>query len=153
MFVDGNRLLAYFRLSPDRRRVLFGGRVSLSDLDERRSAVGLQRRLRAVWPELAGCRLAHSWKGSLAFTFDRLPHMGESAGTHFAMGCNGSGVAMASYLGHQVALKLLGRTNRRCPFDGLDFPTHPLYHGRPWFLPAISVWYRWRDALETWRSR
>jgi hypothetical protein len=69
------------------------------------------------------------------------------------MGCNGSGVAMASYLGHQIALKLLGRTNRPCPFDGLDFPTHPLYHGKPWFLPAISVWYRWRDALETWRSR
>ena len=79
--------------------------------------------------------------------------MGERDGAHFAMGCNGSGVAMASYLGHQIALKLLGRTNRPCPFDGLDFPTHPLYHGRPWFLPAISVWYRWRDAVDGWPSR
>jgi glycine/D-amino acid oxidase-like deaminating enzyme len=153
MFVDGNRLLSYFRLAPDRRRVLFGGRVSLADVDERRSAVGLHRRLVAVWPELAGCRLTHSWKGSLAFTFDRLPHMGQSAGMHFAMGCNGSGVALAAYLGHQIALKLLGRTNRPCPFDGLDFPTHPLYRGRPWFLPALGAWYRWRDALEAWPSR
>ena len=48
------------------------------------------------------------------------------AALHFAMGCNGSGVAMATYLGHQIALKLLGRANRPCPFDGLDFPTHPL---------------------------
>jgi hypothetical protein len=72
---------------------------------------------------------------------------------HFAMGCNGSGVALASYLGHQIALKLLGRTNRPCPFDGPDFPSHPLYRGRPWFLPALSVWYRWRDALDGWRSR
>ena len=152
MFVDGNRLLSYFRLSPDRRRVLFGGRVSLADVDERQSALGLHRRLVAVWPELAGCRLSHSWKGSLAFTFDRLPHMGESAGMHFAMGCNGSGVALASYLGHQIALKLLGRTNRPCPFDAPDFPSHPLYRGRPWFLPAISVWYRWRDAFDGWRS-
>lgn len=153
MFVDGNRLLSYFRLSPDRRRVLFGGRVSLAEIDERRSAAGLFRRLVAVWPELAGCRLTHSWKGALAFTFDRLPHMGESGGMHFAMGCNGSGVAMATYLGDQIALKLLGRTNRRCAFDGLDFPTHPLYHGKPWFLPAIGAWYGWRDAFETWRSR
>ena len=153
MFVDGNRLLSYFRLSPDHRRVLFGGRVSLADVDERQSARGLHRRLLAVWPELAGCRLSHGWKGSLAFTFDRLPHMGESAGMHFAMGCNGSGVAMASYLGHQLALKLLGRTNRPCPFDGPDFPTHPLYRGRPWFLPALSVWYRWRDAFDGWWSR
>ena len=153
MFVDGNRLLSYFRLSPDRRRVLFGGRVSLAEIDERQSALGLRRRLVAAWPELAGCRLTHSWKGSLAFTFDRLPHMGQSAGAHFAMGCNGSGVAMASYLGHQIALKLLGRTNRPCPFDGLEFPTHPLYRGRPWFLPAVGAWYRWRDALETWAGR
>ena len=153
MFVDGNRLLSYFRLSPDRRRVLFGGRVELSDIDERRSAAGLYRRLVAVWPELAGCRLTHSWKGALAFTFDRLPHMGESAGMHYAMGCNGSGVAMASYLGHQIALKLLGRTNRPCPFDGLTFPTRPLYRGTPWFLPAVSAWYRLRDALEAWPPR
>jgi glycine/D-amino acid oxidase-like deaminating enzyme len=104
-----------------------------------------------VWPELAGRRITHSWKGSLAFTFDRLPHMGESAAMHFAMGCNGSGVAMACYLGQQIALKLLGRSNRPCPFDGLSFPTHPLYHGRPWFLPAVGAWYRWRDALEAWR--
>jgi glycine/D-amino acid oxidase-like deaminating enzyme len=151
MFVDGNRLLSYFRLSPDRRRVLFGGRVSLADVDERRSAQRLRRRLLRVWPELAGCRITHSWKGSLAFTFDHLPHMGESAGAHFAMGCNGSGVAMACYLGHQIAQKLLGRTNRACPFDGLRFPTHPLYRGRPWFLPAVGAWYRWRDRLEAWR--
>jgi glycine/D-amino acid oxidase-like deaminating enzyme len=151
MFVDGNRLLCYFRLSPDRRRVLFGGRVSLQDVAERHSAEGLYRRMVRVWPELAGCRISHSWKGAVAFTFDRLPHMGIAAGAHFAMGCNGSGVAMASYLGHQLALKLLGRTNRPCPFDGLDFPTRPLYDGRPWFLPAVGAWYRWRDALDGWR--
>jgi glycine/D-amino acid oxidase-like deaminating enzyme len=152
MFVDGNRLLVYFRLSPDRRRVLFGGRVRLHDSDERRTADGLYRKLLRVWPELAGCRISHSWKGALAFTFDRLPHMGVCDGAHFAMGCNGSGVAMASYLGHQLGLKLLGRSNRPCPFDGLDFPARPLYYGRPWFLPVIGPWYRWRDALDAWRA-
>jgi glycine/D-amino acid oxidase-like deaminating enzyme len=91
MFVDGRRLLSYFRLSPDRRRVLFGGRVSLADVDERQSAQGLYRRLIQVWPELAGRRISHSWKGKVAFTFDRLPHMGmlaggPIAGVHFATG-------------------------------------------------------------------
>jgi glycine/D-amino acid oxidase-like deaminating enzyme len=152
MFVDGRRLLSYFRLSPDRRRVLFGGRVSLADVDERQSARGLHRRLLRVWPELAGRRLSHSWKGTLAFTFDRLPHMGVCQGAHFAMGCNGSGIAMATWLGDQIAQKLLGRAERPCPFDGLAFPTRPLYHGRPWFLPAVGAWYGWRDALDTWRA-
>ncbi len=152
MFVDGRRLLSYFRLSPDGRRVLFGGRVSLADVDERQSARGLHRRLLRVWPELAGCRISHSWKGTLAFTFDRLPHMGVCQGAHFAMGCNGSGIAMATWLGDQIAQKLLGRADRPCPFDGQDFPTHPLYRGRPWFLPAVGAWYRWRDALDALRA-
>ncbi len=152
MFVDGRRLLSYFRLSPDGRRVLFGGRVSLADVDERQSAEGLYRRLLQVWPELAGRRVSHSWKGALAFTFDRLPHMGVLDGAHFAMGCNGSGVAMVTWLGHQIALKLLGRAEQPCPFDGPDFPTRPLYHGKPWFLPAVGAWYRWRDALDGWRA-
>jgi glycine/D-amino acid oxidase-like deaminating enzyme len=158
MFVDGRRLLSYFRLSPDRRQVLFGGRVSLADVDERQSARGLYRRLVQVWPELAGCHISHSWKGKVAFTFDRLPHMGvlpdgSAAGAHFAMGCNGSGIAMASYLGHQIALKLLGRADNPCPFDAPDFAARPYYHGRPWFLPAVGAWYRLRDEFDSWPGR
>jgi glycine/D-amino acid oxidase-like deaminating enzyme len=152
MFVDWNRLLSYFRLSPDRRRVLFGGRVSLREVDERRSAQALYRRMCRVWPQLDGVRITHSWKGNVAFTFDRLPHMGLRDGLHFAMGCNGSGVAMATWLGWQSALKLLGRQHQPCPFETLDFPTRPLYVGRPWFLPAVGAWYRLLDGLDARRG-
>jgi len=156
MFVDGNRLLAYFRLAPDGRRVLFGGRVAYRDLDERAAARALHRKMCRVWPEAQPYRITHSWRGNVAFTFDRLPHMGvhnggTQDGVHYAMGCNGSGVAIATYLGHQSAQKLLGRQNRPCPFDGLPFPTRPLYDGRPWFLPVAGAWFRLRDALDGWR--
>lgn len=148
MFVDGNRLLSYFRLSPDGSRVLFGGRLHLRNVDERVAAQGLYRRMVRVWPELGGYRVTHAWKGNLGFTFDRLPHMGTHDGLHFAMGCNGSGVAMATYLGHQSALKILGRQNRPCPFEQLPFPTHVAYRRRPWFLPPLGLWYRVLDALD-----
>ena len=165
MFVDSNRKLSYFRLSPDGRRVLFGGRAKLTDVDARTSALGLYRRMVAIWPELSGVRVTHSWCGNVALTFDHLPHMGDHlpqmgdrlpgmgnrGGLHFAMGCNGSGVAIAGYLGHQVALKILGRQNRPCPFEG-DFPGHPLYRGNPWFLPAVGAWYSLRDALDAYAS-
>jgi glycine/D-amino acid oxidase-like deaminating enzyme len=157
MFVDSNRKLSYFRLSPDRRRVLYGGRAKLTDSDERTSALGLYRRMVSVWPALLGVRLTNSWRGNVALTFDHLPHMGslpgmgDRGGLHFAMGCNGSGVAMAGYLGHQTALKILGRQNRPCPFEG-PFPGHPLYRGNPWFLPAFGAWYRLRDALDAYLS-
>jgi glycine/D-amino acid oxidase-like deaminating enzyme len=152
MFVDRNRLLSYFRLSPDRRRVVFGGRVSLREVDERSSAKVLHRRMCRIWPQLDGVRVTHSWKGNVAFTFDRLPHMGVRDGVHFAMGCNGSGVAMATFLGWQSALKLLGRQNRPCPFETPDFPSRPLYFGRPWFLPAVGAWYRLLDTLDARRG-
>jgi glycine/D-amino acid oxidase-like deaminating enzyme len=65
----------------------------------------------------------HARKGWFGFTFDRLPHMGLlQDGTHFAMGCNGSGVAMAAYLGHQTALRILGRQDRPCPSRSYHSP-------------------------------
>lgn len=151
MFVDGNRLLSYFRLSPDGRRVIFGGRLQLREVDERTAARGLYRRMVRVWPELREYRVTHAWSGYLGFTFDRLPHMGAMGDMRFAMGCNGSGVAMATYLGHQTALKILGRQNRPCPFDQLPFPTHIAYWGRAWFLPALGLWYRMLDRLDALR--
>jgi glycine/D-amino acid oxidase-like deaminating enzyme len=157
MFVDGNRLLSYFRLSPDRRRVLFGGRLHLRHVDARTAARGLWRRMVQVWPELSGYRVSHAWSGYLGFTFDRLPHMGvidrggALEGIRFALGCNGSGVAMATYLGHQTALAILGHQNHPCGFAQVPFPTRPGYRGRAWFLPALGLWYRVLDRLDALR--
>ena len=52
------------------------------------------------------------------------------------MACNGSGVAMMSYLGFQTARKIAGGSNAPInAFDGQDFPTVPLYIGQP-LVPA-----------------
>jgi gamma-glutamylputrescine oxidase len=115
---------SYLRLSPDGKRVLFGGRLHLRDVDERTAAQGLYRRMVRVWPELAAFRITHARKGWLGFTFHRLPHMGLlQGGMHFAMGCNGGGVAMAAYLDHQTALRILGRQDRPCP--SRSYPSPP----------------------------
>jgi gamma-glutamylputrescine oxidase len=53
-------------------------------------------------------------------------HPAHGDGVHYAVGCNGSGVAMMSYLGYQSARKILGKQNRACAFDGLSFPRPPL---------------------------
>jgi len=74
--------------------------------------------------------------------------MGTEDGLHYCLGCNGSGVAMMTYLGYQVARKIAGVTNARCAFDSDDFPGHPLYSGNPWFLPMIGGYYRLRDRLD-----
>ncbi len=146
MIVDSCRLHNYFRPSPDRGRILFGGRASANISDPWRRAAHPYRKLTEVFPELAGVRITHSWSGMTGYTFDLLPHIGVHEGVHYAMGFCGGGVVWAPYLGHKVALRVLGRPEPTL-FDGRKFPTRPLYYGKPWFLPAIMSYYGWRDRL------
>jgi len=152
MIVDTNRVLSYYRLSPDGTRVLYGGRASFRHVSAREAAPRLHAMMTAVWPELHRTRVTHAWTGNVAFTFDHVPHMGAHEGVHYAVGCQGSGVAMATYLGHQVALKIAGKAAAPCAFDGLPFPTRPTYTGTPWFLPVVGSYYRFRDWLERRRA-
>ena len=152
MIVDTNRVLSYYRLSPDGTRVLYGGRASFRRVSAREAAPRLHAMMSSVWPELRRTRVTHAWTGNVAFTFDHVPHMGVHEGVHYAVGCQGSGVAMATYLGHQLALKISGKGVAPCAFDGLPFPTRPMYGGDPWFLPVVGSYYRFRDWLERRRA-
>jgi glycine/D-amino acid oxidase-like deaminating enzyme len=153
MIVDTYRVLSYYRLSPDGTRVLYGGRASFRRVSARQAAPTLHAMMTSVWPELARTRVTHAWTGNVAFTFDHVPHMGVHEGVRYAAGCQGSGVAMASYLGHRTALAIAGKAQAPCAFDGLPFPTRPAYTGDPWFLPVVGGYYRLRDRLERLLAR
>ncbi|MGB6008103.1 NAD(P)/FAD-dependent oxidoreductase [Castellaniella sp.] len=148
MLVDTKRILYWYRLTPDRRRIIFGGRAKFRDVDERDSACNLHAFMSRIWPQVRGVRITHAWKGNVAFTFDHLPHMGRQDDVYYAGGCQGAGVAMSTYLGRRTALKILGAGGEPCGFDGLPFPSHPLYHGKPWFLPIVGNYYKTLDSLE-----
>lgn len=145
---DTCRVVYYYRASPDRTRILFGGRVSAREADPKVSGPLLHAELVRRFPELRDIGLTHSWVGTVAYSFDQIAHTGTHDGIHYAMGYCGSGVSMASYLGMRMGLRVLGRPEGRTGFDELPFPTRPLYSGSPWFLPALVAWYRWRDRLE-----
>jgi glycine/D-amino acid oxidase-like deaminating enzyme len=145
---DTRRVLCYYRMSPDGRRMVFGGRARFTAVDAATSAPILYRFMTARFPQLRGFRLTHAWSGFTAFTFDALPHMGEAGGLQYCLGCNGSGIAMMTYLGWQTARKIAGAANYACGFDTPHFPHHPLYSGNPWFLPILGSWYRLRDNLD-----
>jgi glycine/D-amino acid oxidase-like deaminating enzyme len=74
-------------------------------------------------------------------------HLGVHEGIHYAMGYCGSGVGMGSYLGMRIGQQVLGQPEGRTAFDGLAFPTRPLYTGKPWFLAPSIRYYRWRDRM------
>jgi glycine/D-amino acid oxidase-like deaminating enzyme len=145
---DTRRIVVYYRLSPDRRRVIFGGRVALMETDPRVTAPRLHAEMTAIFPELASARITHSWAGFVAYTFDTMPHLGKGRdGVHYAMGYCGSGVSLATYFGTRIGQQVLGLKEGRTALDGLDFPTRPFYTGTPWFLAPTLVWYRLRDRV------
>jgi len=149
---DTCKVVYYYRASPDRTRILFGGRVSATETDTAVSGPRLHRDMCRIFPDLAQTRISHSWMGTVAYTFDELAHTGTHEGVHYAMGYCGSGVSMAGYLGMRMGQKVLGLAEGRTAFDDLPFPTRPFYTGRPWFLPAAVAWYRWRDTRQRERA-
>ena len=144
---DSRKVVYYYRPSPDRQRIVFGGRVSSTETNTSKSAVRLKRDLDRLFPELRDTRISHSWMGYVAYTFDTLANAGKRNGMHYAMGYCGSGVSVASYLGMRIGQQVLGLKDGRTAFDDIPMTTRPLYFGRPWFLPASVAWFRFMDGL------
>ena len=149
MMVETRDKHLYYRPSPDRTRIVIGGRAALHPIALDRAADWLVKELCGIFPSLAGTRASHAWTGNVAMTRSDLPAVGKREGLWYALGCNGSGVALMPYLGHKVALKVLGRDEGRTAFDDLPFTAVPFYDGTAWFRPLMTWWYRARDAMRT----
>jgi glycine/D-amino acid oxidase-like deaminating enzyme len=144
---DTRKLVFYYRLSPDRTRMLFGGRVAYMENDPRVSAPRLHAWMRLIFPQLAETKVTHSWMGYVAYTFDTLPHVGKQDGLYYAMGYCGSGVSLATYFGMRIGQQVLGKAEGKTALDNIPFPTRPLYSGNPWFLAPSIFYYQLRDKL------
>ena len=149
MAFDSRHFLHYFRLTDD-NRLLFGGRAEFSGPtleSAKRATKILQRAMLATFPDLAATPLEYAWSGHVAFTRDQMPHAGRLDDAFFAGGYCGHGIAMATYLGGLVARRIAGERFEH-PFFDDHFPPIPLYHGRPWFLPFVGLYYRFRDWID-----
>jgi glycine/D-amino acid oxidase-like deaminating enzyme len=152
--IDTKRVICFARPTPDRKRILFGGRARFSPMGPRESASFLHQQLMTMFPQMSDIKVTNAWSGFMAFTFDFMPKIGVHEGVHYAIGCNGGcGIVMMSWLGRQVAQKILGSAAEASAFEGLAFKTRPLYMGKPWFLPIVGNWWRLRDWIEITRAR
>jgi len=147
VFSDTRKVVVYFRRTPDGRRMLFGGRVSIFESDPVKSLPELRQEMLRIFPQLEDVRISHTWMGFVGYTFDYLPHLGVQDGVHYAMGYCGSGICLASFLGNRLGLQLLGKSEGHCAFNDPGFQTRPLYNGTPWFLSASVGYYQLRDRL------
>lgn len=107
VYSDTRKLVVYYRASPDRRHIVFGGRVSIQETDPRTTAPHLHREMVRILPALKSTKISHSWMGFVGYTFDSMPHIGQHQGVYYAMGYCGSGVSLASYFGTRLGQRLL----------------------------------------------
>ncbi len=145
MLVDTKNLLFYWRLSPD-NRMLFGGRRSLSHASVADAADYLADSMRRIHPQLADVAVTHRWGGNVAVTLDRMPHVGRLRGAWYATGCNGSGVALNTWLGHRLAQTVLGETPPPS-FAELPHRPIPMHRFRRAYLPMVGQWFRYQDRI------
>ena len=145
MITDTRKLVVYYRASPDRKRILFGGRVSLNETDPSKSAPALHDQLVTIFPQLASKKVSHSWMGFVGFTFDEMPHSGEEGGMYYSMGYCGSGVSLSSYFGTKLGQRIAGLAEGETPLTQVPFQTRPFYSGNPWFLVPSILFYQLKD--------
>jgi glycine/D-amino acid oxidase-like deaminating enzyme len=138
----------YFRLTAD-NRLIFGGRARFamsSPTSDLKSGDVLKRQLAEVFPQINGCRIDYCWGGLVDMTQDRLPRAGTHEGMHFALGYSGHGVQMSTYMGDLMARRMTGDDVAN-PWRDLPWPAVPFHFGKPWFLPFVGLYYRYRDRV------
>jgi glycine/D-amino acid oxidase-like deaminating enzyme len=147
---DTLNFVNYFRTSPD-NRLLFGGRARFSGsstpASDAKSGAILRQSMVAIFPELADTRVDYCWGGMVDMTSNRLPRAGERDGLFYSMGYSGHGTQMATYMGAIMAEVLDGRAELN-PWRDFDWPAIPGYFGRPWFLPIVGAYYRYKDLVQ-----
>ncbi len=74
-----------------------------------------------------------------------LPARGQHDGLYYALGYGGHGVAMATYLGGQIANIMCGAPGKN-PFKDLPFDPLPFYYGKS-FMPFGALYYKLLDVI------
>jgi glycine/D-amino acid oxidase-like deaminating enzyme len=143
---DTRKMVVYYRRCHKGKRIVFGGRVAISESAATNAAPDLHREMCRIFPELVNTKISHSWMGFVGYTFNSLPHLGVRDGIHYSMGYCGSGVSLASYFGKRIGQRVLGLPEGKRPLEEIKFETRPFYNGKPWFLEPSIAYFRWKDG-------
>jgi gamma-glutamylputrescine oxidase len=141
---DTKRMLRWFRVVGD--RLIFGGRGAFGKDDSESAFAALQRSMGVVFPSLRDEAVAFRWSGLVAMTLDYLPHAGQlDERSFYAIGYNGGGVAMSTYMGKQLAAMTAGEPVQLGPMAGDTFKPIPLHAFR---APGVRLAAGWQQLLD-----
>ncbi|WP_182085907.1 FAD-binding oxidoreductase [Aureimonas sp. ME7] len=145
-YSETRRMMRWFR--PFGSRMIFGGRGAFGKADSQPAFAALEKAMVQIFPQLEGTPITHRWSGLVAMTLDSLPQVGRvDERTAFAMGYNGTGIAMASLMGGRVADLALGDTPELALLAAPAPKNVPFYAIREPAVRAVAGWYQFLDAI------
>ncbi|WP_142663687.1 NAD(P)/FAD-dependent oxidoreductase [Paracoccus laeviglucosivorans] len=145
-YTETRRMMRWFRKSGD--RLLYGGRGAFGKDDSPAAFAALERAMFRQFPQLQGLAVTHRWSGLVAMTMDSLPHLGRLDDRMvYAMGYNGTGVALSNWIGPHVAELALGGTSQAALMGQLPLPQVPFYPIREVGVRLVAGWYQFLDAI------
>ncbi|HEY0287330.1 MAG TPA: FAD-binding oxidoreductase [Pseudomonas sp.] len=141
---DTKRMLRWFRVVGD--RLIFGGRGAFGKNDSHNAFRTLQRSMGDVFPVLRDYKIDFRWSGLVAMTLDYLPHAGQLDDRSFyAIGYNGGGVAMSTWMGRQLGAMTAGKKVDLGLMSGEKFKPIPLHAFR---APGVRLAAGWQQFLD-----
>ena len=143
---DTYKVVNYIAPSENCRRFILSGRAGRAEGGLAQKAERLFGYFAARFPDLRCVKVTHCWTGRFAISADWVPHVGVEEGIHYALGCCGTGIPMATWLGHQIGLKILGRTSSVSAFER-PLPPIPFQAARTFLLPLAVRGFELRDRL------
>ena len=151
--VETRKRYCYYRPTPCGKRIMIGTRAAMHSMSAQKALPILKKTLSEIFPELDEVKISHCWTGFTGFSFSMLPNLGCYDGIYSAMGYCGNGVAMAPYLGHMAALKILEPNKNVTIFEDTPLQTRPYYFGTPWFLPIASAYFKAFDKFDNYHRK
>ena len=151
--VETRKRYCYYRPTPCGTRIMLGTRAAMHSISAEEALPTLRKMLLEIFPSLEGVEISHCWTGFTGFSFSQLPNLSINKGVYSALGYCGNGVAMAPYLGHMAALKMLNPDHKVTVFESIPLQTKSYYFGKPWFLPIASAYFRAFDVLDYYRRK
>jgi taurine dehydrogenase large subunit len=149
VLTDTRTLLYYFRRLPD-DRIMFGGRGQIVDSPATRAVQRdfLLAELKRKAPALDAITVDYDWAGWVCITADAMPHIHHAEDDPtvvYALGYQGSGVALALHAGKILADRLGGRPVPDLPPAFSPLPRFPLAALRRTAQRAAFRWWRFMD--------
>jgi gamma-glutamylputrescine oxidase len=143
---DTKRMLRWFRVIGD--RLIFGGRGAFGKDGNDAAYQALQQNMAEIFPQLRGQPIAYRWSGLVDMTLDGLPHAGQlDARRFYAIGYNGGGVAMSTYMGERLAELTAGRPLDLRLLAGERLNPIPLHAFRAPGVRLAAGWQQFLDAI------